>query len=52
MTFLILGRIGGFHVEPPYVEVGQIFTILYFVYYLVLMPLISLLENTLFDLNS
>ena len=34
-------------VETPYVEVGQICTVLYFMYFLVFVPLIGKLENKL-----
>jgi ubiquinol-cytochrome c reductase cytochrome b subunit len=34
-------------VESPYVEVGQISTVIYFMYFLILVPLIGKLENKL-----
>ena len=45
--FLLLGWIGQKPVESPYVEVGMVATAFYFIYLLVLMPLIGLLENKL-----
>lgn len=44
---LILGWIGQNEVEYPYIEVGQCATIFYFVYFVVLLPLLVRLENFL-----
>jgi len=51
-TFFILMAMGGRHAEAPYILIGQIATFLYFAYFLIFVPLISLLENTLADLNN
>jgi ubiquinol-cytochrome c reductase cytochrome b subunit len=48
--FLLLGVLGAKHVESPYIEFGQIVTTLYFSYFLIIVPTLSLLENTLVDL--
>jgi ubiquinol-cytochrome c reductase cytochrome b subunit len=50
-NFLILMQLGAKHVESPFIEFGQISTVLYFAYFLFLVPFISLLENTLIDLS-
>jgi ubiquinol-cytochrome c reductase cytochrome b subunit len=50
-NFLILMLLGAKHVESPYIELGQISTIIYFMYYLVIVPLISLVENSLIELR-
>lgn len=50
--FLILMQLGAKHVESPFIELGQISTILYFSYFLIVIPFVSLLENTLMDLRS
>jgi len=50
-NFLILMQLGAKHVESPFIEFGQISTLLYFAYFLVILPLISLIENTLTNLN-
>jgi ubiquinol-cytochrome c reductase cytochrome b subunit len=44
---LILGWIGQNVVEYPYIEIGQIATVFYFVYFLILLPGLVLLENAL-----
>ena len=49
-TFLILMWIGACHPETPYLEIGQIATAYYFCWFLVLVPLTGLIENTLMDL--
>ena len=52
VNFLILMQLGAKHVESPYIELGQISTIFYFLYFLIIIPVVSLLENTWTDLNS
>ena len=51
-NFLILMQLGAKHVESPFIEFGQISTALYFAHFLIITPAISILENTLIDLNT
>lgn len=51
-NFLILMQLGAKHVESPFIEFGQISTVLYFSYFVVIVPFVTLIENTLIDLNS
>ena len=51
-NFLVLMVLGAKHVESPYIEFGQISTVLYFAHFLILVPLISLLENSLSEMIS
>nr|YP_010338918.1 apocytochrome b [Dixoniella grisea]UNJ18990.1 apocytochrome b [Dixoniella grisea] len=44
---LILGWIGSCAVEDPYVWIGQIATIFYFSYFLIIIPFLGILENFL-----
>jgi len=37
--------LGAKHVESPYIEYGQIFTLSYFSYFLIIIPCISYIEN-------
>nr|NP_570157.2 apocytochrome B [Trichoderma reesei] len=50
INFLILQQLGAKHVESPFIEFGQISTALYFAHFLVIMPVTSIIENTLVDL--
>lgn len=49
-TFIALLYLGACHVESPYVELGQLFTVLYFSHFIVAVPLAGLAQNTLADL--
>jgi len=51
-NFLILMQLGAKHVEYPFIEFGQISTVLYFAHFLIIVPVISLLENSLIDLAT
>ena len=50
-NFLILMELGAKHVESPFIEFGQISTVVYFAYFLIIVPLVSLVENTLTELS-
>lgn len=49
VNFLILLFIGAQHPEPPFIVVGQISTIFYFAWFLVIVPVVGIIENTLMD---
>jgi ubiquinol-cytochrome c reductase cytochrome b subunit len=49
-NFLILMQLGAKHVESPFIEFGQLSTVLYFSHFFFIIPFVSLLENTLVDL--
>ena len=44
-TFLVLTQLGAKHVESPFIEFGQICTILYFAYFLMVVPYVFLFEK-------
>ena len=46
-NFIVLMQLGAKHVETPYIEFGQIFTLLYFLYFLLVIPSISYIENNI-----
>ena len=48
--FFMLMFLGSMHVEEPYITLGQISTFFYFFWFLGLVPLIGIVENTLIDL--
>jgi hypothetical protein len=52
VNFLILMQLGAKHVESPFIEFGQISTVLYFAHFVLFLPLISVLENTLIDISG
>lgn len=45
-------QLGAKHVESPFIEFGQISTVLYFSHFLIIIPLISLIENVLISINA
>src|SRR6478735_11874534 len=51
-NFLILMQLGAKHVESPFIEFGQISTVLYFAHYLIIIPIVTLIENSLIELNN
>jgi ubiquinol-cytochrome c reductase cytochrome b subunit len=50
-NFLILMQLGAKHVESPFIEFGQISTALYFAHFVIIVPFVTLLENSLIDLS-
>jgi ubiquinol-cytochrome c reductase cytochrome b subunit len=44
---LLLGWVGANAPEPPYIYVGLIGTVYYFLYFIVIVPLIGIIENSL-----
>jgi ubiquinol-cytochrome c reductase cytochrome b subunit len=51
-NFLILMQLGAKHVESPFIEFGQISTVLYFSHFLIIVPMVSLIENSLVELHT
>jgi len=51
-NFLILMVLGAKHVESPFIEFGQISTVIYFAHFLIIVPLASILENSLIELSN
>jgi len=51
-NFIILMILGAKHVESPFIELGQISTVLYFSHFIVIVPLFSILENLLMEIIS
>ena len=50
-NFLILMQLGAKHVESPFIEFGQLSTVLYFLYFAVIMYFATYIENTFSDLS-
>lgn len=51
-NFLLLGNLGQIHVEVPFIVLGQYATAFYFIYFLIIVPVISTLENILFYIGN
>ena len=51
-NFIVLMQLGAKHVEDPFIIFGQISTILYFAHFIIIIPLISSIENILIDIAT
>jgi ubiquinol-cytochrome c reductase cytochrome b subunit len=51
-NFLILMVLGAKHVESPFIELGQISTVIYFSHFLIIVPVVSIIENSLVELAN
>jgi ubiquinol-cytochrome c reductase cytochrome b subunit len=51
-NFLVLMQLGAKHVEAPFIEFGQISTVLYFAHFFVIVPVLSIVENSLVELST
>lgn len=51
-NFFVLMYIGSQHVEEPFITVGAVSTGLYFAWFLIIVPIIGIVENTLLDLAT
>ena len=51
-NFLVLLQIGAKHVETPFIEFGQISTVIYFAHFFVIVPAVSIIENSLVELAT
>jgi ubiquinol-cytochrome c reductase cytochrome b subunit len=51
-NFIVLMVLGAKHVESPFIEFGQISTVIYFSHFLIIVPLLSLIENSLIELTN
>lgn len=51
VNFIILMIIGAKHVESPYIELGQISTLIFFGYFVVLVPVVTSIENIISNIS-
>ena len=51
VNFLILMVLGAKHVESPYIELGQISTVLFFGYFVILVPAVTWVENHITNIS-
>jgi ubiquinol-cytochrome c reductase cytochrome b subunit len=52
VNFFILMWIGSQHPNEPFVSIGQIATAFYFAWFIIIVPMVGLIENTLMDLAT
>ena len=52
VNFLILMWIGSQHPNTPFVEIGQFATAFYFAWFIIIVPVIGIIENTLMDIAT
>jgi ubiquinol-cytochrome c reductase cytochrome b subunit len=50
--FFVLMYIGSQHVEEPFITVGAVATAFYFSWFLIVVPVIGIVENTLLDIAT
>jgi len=48
----ILGMVGANHATEPFIFLGQVCTTIYFAHFLLIVPILSILQNTFFDLAT
>ena len=46
IDFFVLIFVGSQHVESPYTEIGAVATVFYFGWFLIIVPIIGLIENS------
>lgn len=51
-NFILLGNLGQLHVEVPFILLGQLATVYYFSYFIILVPVVTYLENILFFIGN
>jgi len=51
-NFFVLMFIGSQHVEEPFITIGALSTVFYFSWFLVIVPAIGIIENTLLDIAT
>lgn len=50
--FFLLIYIGSQHAEEPFITIGAISTAVYFGWFLIIVPLVGIIENTLMDIAT
>lgn len=52
VVLVLLGWLGSQHAEEPFVTIGAVLSVIYFAWYIVLVPIVGIVENTLADLDE
>jgi quinol-cytochrome oxidoreductase complex cytochrome b subunit len=51
-NLVTLGLIGANHATEPFILLGQVCTTIYFAYFLIIVPVTSILQNTFLDIAT
>jgi ubiquinol-cytochrome c reductase cytochrome b subunit len=51
-NFVVLGLIGSNHAAEPFIFLGQVCTVIYFAHFVVIVPIVSILQNTFLDMAT
>lgn len=51
-NFFVLMLLGAKHVEEPFITLGAVSTAFYFAWFLIIVPVIGIVENTLLDIST
>jgi ubiquinol-cytochrome c reductase cytochrome b subunit len=51
-NFLTLGLIGSSHATEPFILLGQICTTIYFAHFVVIVPVVTIFQNTFLDMAT
>lgn len=51
VDFFLLMFLGSQHAADPYIVIGMVATAIYFGWFLVLLPIVGIIENTLMDIS-
>jgi len=51
-NLITLGLVGSNHATEPFILLGQVCTIIYFAYFLFIVPVTSILQNTFLDIAT
>ena len=52
VDFIILTWIGSQHPTEPYVTIGQVATAFYFIWFIMIVPVVGIFENTTMDVAT
>jgi ubiquinol-cytochrome c reductase cytochrome b subunit len=52
VDLILLGYLGSQHAEAPFIVIGACASVFYFAWYVVLVPVVGIVENTLADLDA
>ena len=51
-NLIILGLIGSSHATEPFIFLGQVCTTIYFAHFIIIVPILSIMQNTFLDIAT